>query len=101
MQSSDTHHCFELGIARGSNIPLLVWKSGVVLQNVGSEVDSGEFHLVEMSIDQLNARSGASNIVRRTPEAELELAIVGDVRVCDSSDGHKGLRRVLDCHILR
>lgn len=70
---------------------MLVPESGVVLQDVGREVDFGAFHLADMSIDLLNTRSGASNIVRRSPEAELKLAIVDDVRVCGFANGHDGL----------
>lgn len=87
-------------ITRWPNVPLLVSEGGIVLQDVGREVDFGAFHLAEISINLLEAGSGASNIVRRSPEAELKSAIVGDVRVCGSSNSHDGLRGVLDGQIL-
>ncbi|KAG9954607.1 hypothetical protein KCU85_g68, partial [Aureobasidium melanogenum] len=87
-----TNHCFKVRITRWPNVPLLVSEGGIVLQDVGREVDFGAFHLAEISINLLEAGSGASNIVRRSPEAELKSAIVGDVRVCGSSNSHDGLR---------
>jgi len=73
----------------------------IVLPDVGLEVNLSAFHLMKSQQCLVTGRRRASYILRRSPEAELESVVVGNVSVCGSANGLNCTRRVLDRHVLR
>jgi len=68
-----------------------VLKGWIILQDVGLEVDYGTVHLKEDQQWLVTDRRRELYIVKRSPKAELELVVVGNISVCGSANGHHGL----------